>query len=109
MKCGSEIILETEEKILVPEKEQNTEAEDQNKENRQQDEKDASGTARLFFRYSCSSYMILFLSKKCKMRPVQQTETGKKGESQNLIKILKKSFESPIFVVQQSVDAVKKV
>ena len=67
MKRGSEIILETEEKILVIEKEQNTEAENQNKENRQQDEKDASGTACLFFRYSCSSHMILFLSEKCKM------------------------------------------
>ena len=70
MKRGSEIILETEEKILVTEKEKNTEAENQNKENRQQNEKDASGTARLFFRYSCSSHMILFLSEKCKMRPV---------------------------------------
>lgn len=67
MKRGSEIILETEEKILVTEKEKNTEAENQNKENRQQNEKDASGTARLFFRYNCSSHRILFLSEKCKM------------------------------------------
>lgn len=67
MKRGSEIILETEEKILVIEKEQNTEAENQNKENRQQNEKDASGTTRLFFWYNCSSHMILFLSEKCKM------------------------------------------
>ena len=70
MKRGSEIIPKLEEKILVTEKEKNTEAENQNKENRQQNEKDASGTARLFFRYNCSSHMILFLSKKCKMRPV---------------------------------------
>lgn len=92
MKRGSEIILETEEKILVIEKEQNTEAENQNKENRQQNEKDASGTTRLFFRYSCSSHRIVFLSEKCKMRLVQQTETGKKRGEPKPYRNLKKEF-----------------
>ena len=92
MKRGSEIIPKLEEKILVTEKEKNTEAENQNKENRQQNEKDESGTARLFFRYNCSSHMILFLSKKYKMRPVQQTETGKKRGEPKPYKNLKKEL-----------------
>ena len=59
MKRCSEIIPKLEEKIFVTEKEQNTEAENQNKENRKQDEKDASGKARLFSIQLQQSYDIV--------------------------------------------------
>ena len=85
VKRGREIVSEMKEQVLMTEHKQDTAAENENKENWQQDGKDASGTTRLFFRYSCSSHRISFLSEKygsgqdqgiCERCPVCQTRSG---------------------------------